>query len=67
MLDTHLEVKLKKQLQGEIPILCAYEKMRAKVIHGDTVYKPFNPTSKRGCGIDIVISKRIYDSDWKFP
>ena len=25
MLDTHLEVKLKKQLQGEIPILCAYE------------------------------------------
>ena len=67
MLDTRLEVKLKKKLQGEIPILCAYEKMRAKIILGDTVRKPFNLPPKEGAVLILLYRQDIYDSDWKFP
>ena len=63
MLDTHLEVKLKKQLQGEIPILCAYQKMKAEVILGDTVRKPFNLPPKEGAVLILLYRKGIYDSD----
>ena len=67
MLDTKLEIKLREQLQGEIPTLCAYRKMRAKVILGDTVHKPFKLPPKKGAVLILLYRQDIYSSDWKFP
>ena len=67
MLDTHLEVKLKKKFQGKIPILCAYEKMRANVILGDTIRKPFNLPPKEGAVLILLYRQDTHASDWKFP
>ena len=67
MLDIQLEVKLREQFQGEIPILCAYEKMRTKVILGNTVRRPFKFPPKEGAVLILLYRQDIYASDWKFP
>ena len=67
MLDIQLEVKLREQFQGEIPILCDYEKMRTKVILGNTVRRPFKFPPKEGAVLILLYRQDIYASDWKFP
>ena len=41
--------------------------MRAEVIFGDTVRKPFNSPPKEGAVLILLYRKGIFDSDWKFP
>ena len=67
MLDIQLEVKLREQFQVEIPILCDYEKMRTKVILGNTVRRPFKFPPKEGAVLILLYRQDIYASDWKFP
>ena len=67
MLDTQLEEKLRKHLKGEIPVWCAYEKMRANVIHGNGFRKPFKLSPKEGAVLILLYREDKYASDWKFP
>ena len=67
MLDIQLEAKLREQFRVEIPILCAYEKMRTKVILGNTVRRPFKLPPKEGAVLILLYRQDIYASDWKFP
>ena len=67
MLDVHLEEKLTKHLQGELPGFRAHEKMRAKVIHEDVARKPFLVPAKEGAVLVLLYREDVHASDWKFP